>query len=237
MTNSAGYYGTGAWGGNGSQTSLGLPGWQNIYDSRAEWGPCFFDQTHILSSYVTYEIPVGRGKRVGHDLPAIANGVIGNWEVGGIVTLHTGNAVTPTLGFVDTSNTGGAGGLFASGRPNCTSAPKYSKNKVDTPGAGYIQWFDPSTFALPAQNSFGTCSNGVIRGPGYAAVDLSLHKNIPLGESKGLEFRSEFINAFNHPILNFQGGLGGYQFGQPTFGRINSSQGERNIQLALKFHF
>ena len=76
LINSAGYYGTSAWGGNGSQTSLGLPGWQNIYDGRSEWGPCFFDQTHVLSSYATYQLPFGRGKQYAHEVNPVANALV-----------------------------------------------------------------------------------------------------------------------------------------------------------------
>src|SRR5438067_1030938 len=237
LTNSAGYYGTSAWGGNGSQTSLGLPGWQNIYDGRSEWGPCFFDQTHLLSSYATYQLPFGRGKQFVHDANSVANALVGNWELSSIVSLHTGNAITPSLWFNDPSKTGGAGGLFASGRPNCSGGPSYPQKKVDVPGAGYIQWFDPSTFSEPADFTFGTCSNGVIRGPGFADVDMSILKGFPIGENKRIEFRSEFINLLNHPILNFGPALNGYQLGRNSFGQISNSQGERNIQFGLKFYY
>ena len=261
LTNSAGYYGTSAWGGNGAQTSLGLPGWQNIYDGRSEWGPCFFDETHILSSYATYDLPVGRGQKFGHDVNSIADQVIGHWQLGGIVSLHTGNAITPTIGFQDTANTAGAGGLFASERPACLGAPSYPEQLVHSTTTasgvfvpGYVQWFDPSTFAIPAQNTFGNCSNGVIRGPRYADVDMSIHKSFPITEGKRLEFRTEFINLFNHPILNFGPALTGYECSgtsvvggltpcsidkttNTNFGQISQSQGERNIQFALKFYF
>ena len=41
MTNSSGYYGS--WGGQTTPTS---PYWQNLYDEKAEWGPCYYDVTH-----------------------------------------------------------------------------------------------------------------------------------------------------------------------------------------------
>jgi hypothetical protein len=238
LTNSPGFFGTGTWGGtNGSQTSMGLPGWQNIYDPRSDWGPCYYDETHILSNYVTYQLPFGRGKKFGKDMNPVLNAVVGNWEVGGIITWHTGNGVTPTIGFQDPSGTGGAGGLFASERPNCNGTPRYVKQKVNTPGAAYIQWWDPSIFSLPATNTFGTCGSGVLRGPRFSETDMSLHKDFLFTETKRLEFRTEFINLFNHPILNFTGGIASFQLGSGSFGQINSSQGERQIQLALKFYF
>ena len=63
MSNSPGYFGTG-WGSTGATSSGGQPGWENIYNPRLNWGPCYYDQTHIFTSYVTYAIPFGHGKAV-----------------------------------------------------------------------------------------------------------------------------------------------------------------------------
>jgi len=237
LTNSPGFFGTGTWGGNGSQTSMGLPGWQNIYDPRADWGPCYYDETHILSSYATYQIPVGRGKKFGNGMNPALNAVVGNWEIGGIVTFHTGNAITTTIGFQDPSGTNGPGPLFASERPNCSGPATYEKTMGGVPGAYFMQWWNPSTFSLPATNTFGTCSTGNLRGPRYSDTDMSVHKDFLITETKRLEFRTEFINLFNHPILDFAGGIGAFQLGSSSFGQISASQGERQIQLALKFYF
>ena len=58
MTNSSGYYGS--WGGETVPTS---PYFQNVYDPKSEWGPCYYDAAHTLSSYAVYDLPIGRGKR------------------------------------------------------------------------------------------------------------------------------------------------------------------------------
>ena len=237
LTNSPGFFGTGTWGGNGSQTSMGLPGWQNIYDPRSDWGPCYYDETHILTSYVTYQLPVGRGKKFGSSMNPVVNAVVGNWEVGGIVSWHSGNAVTTTIGFQDPSGTSGPGPLFASERPDCSGSPTYEKTVGGAPGAHFIQWWNPSTFSLPAANTFGTCSTGNLRGPRFSETDMSVHKNFLITETKRLEFRAEFINLFNHPIMDFGGGIAAFQLGSGTFGQISASQGERQVQFALKFHF
>ena len=73
---------------------------------------------------------------------------------------------------------------------------------------------------------------GTIRGPGLRTADLSVQKEFPLSESKRLEFRAEFFNVTNTTILNSPNtGL------NPYLGLITRSQGERNIQFALKFYF
>jgi hypothetical protein len=245
MSNSPGYFGTG-WASTNATSSGGQPGWENIYNPRKEWGPCYWDQTHIVSSYVTYQLPFGRGKQFGHDLNPAVNALVGNWEIGGIVSLHSGNAFTLNefggwgIGG-DTSHTGGIEPFTLSGRPNCAGTPKVVKTHVPSQAGApaYIQWFDTSAISDPASNTFGTCGIGNIRGPAYANVDLSLHKGFLFTETKELQFRFEALNAFNRPVWTFNGGPanGSFDSGSATLGRVVDSQGERILQLGLKFSF
>jgi hypothetical protein len=245
MSNSPGYFGTG-WGSTNATSSGGQPGWENIYNPRREWGPCYWDQTHILTSYVTYQLPFGRGKQFGHDLNPAVNALVGNWEIGGIVTLHSGNAFTLNefggwgIGG-DTSHTGGIEPFTLSGRPNCNGSIKVSKQHVPAQGGqpAYIQWFDTASISDPADSTFGTCGIGNIRGPAYANLDLSLHKGFLFTETKELQFRFEALNAFNRPVWTFNGGPanGSFDHGSPILGRVVGSQGERLLQLGLKFSF
>ena len=138
--------------------------------------------------------------------------------------------MTAGLAFFDNSGTGGAG-PFGFARPNCGAAPSYPKTHLTGSQTG-IQWVAPGAFTVPALNTFGDCHNGSARGPTLAQVDVGVHKDFAISENKGFEFRSEFINLFNHPILNAPNMLLG-----ATFGQITTGQGERNIQFALKFHF
>ena len=260
MSNSPGYFGTG-WGSNGATSSGGQPGWENIYNPRLDWGPCYYDQTHIFTSYVTYGLPFGHGKQFGHDMNPALNAVLGNWEIGGIVTLHSGNALTLNnfggWGVAGNSdNTNGIDPETLAGLPDCNGPIHVSKQTVYASSGqpGYIQWI-PNSITGPVQpaapNTFGTCGVGNVRGPAYANVDLSLHKGITFGETRKLEFRFEALNAFNHPVWDFSGGPDGGSFdpgswsivnGLPSttnanFGRITGSQGARELQLALKFSF
>jgi hypothetical protein len=238
LSNSPGYYGTSSWGGNGTQTSMGLPGWQNIYDPRSDWGPCYYDTTHALTAFASYAIPVGRGKQFGHDMNSVAEAVVGGWEISPVVSWHSGFAITPILGgFGDPSGANGAGILFDVSRPDCSGPVSYPKKTVPVAGSGYIQWFSTSTFSQPAAGSYGDCGVGSIRGPRYSDVDLSIHKNFHITERMGLEFRTDFVNLFNHPVLDFAGGPSPFALTSGIMGEINASQGERNIQFALKFHF
>lgn len=259
MSNSPGYFGTG-WGSTNATSSGGQPGWENDYNPRLNWGPCYYDQTHILTSYVTYQLPFGRGKQFGHDMNPGLNAVLGNWEIGAIVTLHSGNAFTFNnfggwgVGG-NSDNTNGMDPETLAGLPDCNGPVKILNQKVAASGSSpaYIQYIDPSpdNVSPAAPNTFGTCTPGNARGPDYANFDLSLHKDFLITERKRLEFRFEALNAFNHPVWTFLGGPdngsfdpgtfslvnGVEQSSNPNFGRITGSQGARELQFALKFYF
>jgi hypothetical protein len=59
-----------------------------------------------------------------------------------------------------------------------------------------------------------------------------VHKDFPIREQFRLQFRTDFINAFNHVQWNAPNmGLGA------TMGQITGAQPPRNIQLALKLNY
>jgi len=223
MTDNSGYYGS--W---GALATTASPYWQNIYNPKAEWAPCYYDATHILSSYAIYELPVGRGKAFGKDMNSVANAIVGGWTISPIISLHTGFPMTP-YGSGDQSGTNSR-----SSRPNCNSIANVQGR---VPGSGFngIQWFtNKGNFSVPSVGTFGSCPAqlGWLRGPGYGDLDLSLQKNFQLTERYKLQFRSDFVNAFNHVNLNAPDmGLGA------TMGQITGAQDPRNIQFALKFYY
>jgi hypothetical protein len=222
MSDSTGYYG--AWENALSASAY----WQNVYDSRAEWAPCYYDATHVLTGYAIYELPFGRGKTLARDANKVVNAVIGGWTVSPIFTVRTGWPM-PVYGAADQS------GTFSRGsRADCNSIPKVTPD-MPIQGAGGIQWFtNNGNFTTPAVGTFGNCAPqlGSLRGPRYTNIDMSLHKNFQLSERFRLQFRTDFINAFNHVQLNAPNmSLG------TTMGQITSAQPPRNIQLALKLYY
>ncbi len=224
MANSSGYYGS--WGGQTIPTS---PYWQNLYDGKSEWGPAFFDVTHALSAYVVYELPVGKSKKYGSNMKSVVDALAGGWQVSGIVQLHGGYPLTISGGDASGTNSRGA-------RANCIGPSQVfgKKQAVDASGKpvpGY-QWFDPNAYGPAAPGSFGTCGVATVRGPGLHTLDMGFQKRFAITESKGIQFRGEFINFTNTPILTAPNtGLGS------TLGLLQGSQGPRTVQLALKFLF
>ena len=228
MSNSRGFYGaTGQAAPEGHQ--------QNAYDAAAEWGPCYYDVTHSFNGYVTYDLPFGRGRAYGHNLNKAENALIGDWQINTILSFRGGFPLTVT-NYQDSSQTGSTGP-----RANCI-APANVFGEMDSPSGGY-QWFDPRSYAAPAAHTFGNCGNSTVRGPGITTADLSLSKRFNFTERQNLEFRAEAVNFTNTPILNAPNAIvpgavvSKGEFGVGNFGRITSSQGARQMQFALKYHF
>ncbi len=228
MTNNSGYYGS--WG--GQQATTASPYWQNLYDPKAEWAPCYYDSTHVLSAYAVYELPLGRGKALGRDMNKATSAVIGGWTFSPIVSYHTGFPMAIN-GNTDPTGTGSRGA-----RGDC-NAIVHPQGRVPISGSGGIQWFTNSNnaFTDPTTGQFGNCpaALGWLRNPGYANWDLSLQKNFQITERFKLQFRSDFLNAFNHVNLNAVSD--GYVAVGATMGQIKDSQNPRNIQFALKFYY
>lgn len=229
MTNNSGYYGTYS---SNSETSSSFPYWQNLYNPKSNWARCYYDSSQVLSAYALYELPVGRGKAFGKDLPRALNAVVGSWSVSPIFSYHSGFPLAlygPDASGTFTANDGPGP---ASARPNCNGPVNYAHQVINSA----YQWFSNAggTFTPTAPGTFGSCpAQGPVIGPNYVDVDLSLQKNFPLGESKRLQFRADFLNALNHPNL----AAPGTTLGSSNFGLITGSQDPRNLEFALKFYF
>ena len=219
MANSIGYYGDG--GQSGSQSAY----FQNEYNAASEWGPCFFDSEFVFNGYVTYDLPFGHNRMFGKNSNKVVNAVLGDWQLNAIPTFRTGFPLTISANDASGTNSRGA-------RADCDSPGDVlgETNASGALGGGY-QWFSPTPYSQPT-SGFGTCGVGTIRGPGLHTVDMSISKLFQTFEKQNLEVRGEFINVSNTPILNAPS----HSIGS-NLGVINSSQGARNIQIALKYNF
>ena len=220
MTNDDGYYGT--WGAT-TQAAPSGNYWQNLYNPNGDYARCYWDTTHVLSAYAVYELPFGRGKQFGNNLPKAVDVAVGNWSINPIISWHTGFP----LSIYGASNSGTGS---PENRPDCIGPVSYPK----TVSAQGIQWFGQGSFANAAPGTFGNCpAQGPVIGPGYAAADISLQKNFPITETMRFQFRADFLNAFNHP--NFAVPNASCCTG--TFGVSSGTQDARQLQFDLKFYF
>ncbi len=182
--------------------------------------PADIDRPHRIVTSFSYELPFGKGKPVLGSLSgfggAVVNRIVGGWVINAINSYESGGPV------------GSWGDIIYLGGPL-----NYDPTNVD-------HTFDTKQFNT---NSAQQLSNHVrtfptrfsnLRLPPTNNVDASIIKNTRIKERFALQFRTEFFNAFNHPVFN------GPQL-SPTnsaFGTISGVYNlERHIQMALRLTF
>ena len=194
------------------------------------------DFTHRLSISGIYELPFGKGKPFLNSTNSFASRVVGGWQVSGIYAYQTAAPIGGTNGWTP-NNVPGSGIIFNGD----------FKDIVLPSSERTIQrWFNTDAGFVKAANQQRTTRQvrtfplrfSYLRGHDINNTDLSVIKRTEIREGKNLEFRAEFINAFNHPLFNTD-----QIVIDPTsaaFGRFNS-QTQRNyarrIQMTLKFTF
>jgi len=207
--------------GSGANATTIFP--QNNYNLAAERGNSDFDIRHRLSWSFLYEIPSA------HGLPkAIGNG----WQVGGILSLQTGQPFSVLSG-QDNSSTG-----LGNDRPNLVGDPNAGPHTVS-------RWFNTAAFTQNAILTFGNAGRNIVTGPGFHNLDFSVLKNTRIRENLNLQFRAEFFNIANHPSFALPANI----LAAPNFGTLFQtpdaaqnnvglgSGGPRLIQLAVKLSF
>ena len=204
---------------------------QNSYDNRADYGRAQLDRRHILTANYIYNIPLF-AKR--HDFVGRA---FGGWEISGIVTFQTGLPFTPATSFWDPAGLGLIPSAFASARPNALCDPNQNAPRT------FQQWYNTACYqSNPTDNAgipnvVGNGARGGILGPPTQRFDVSLFKNIPIGNPEGstsLQLRVELFNIFNH--TNFRG-IASQDVTSTVVGQISTVRDPRTIQLGAKLKF
>ncbi|MGA8405641.1 MAG: TonB-dependent receptor [Candidatus Acidiferrales bacterium] len=201
-----------------------------------EYGNADFDVRHRFVFNFVYDLPFGKDQRFASNLSGIANQIVGNWQVTGIISAQTGNWFTPTDDLVNIANSDCGGAVFNCARPDVVGNPNAAPC---VPGT----LFNTCAFvANTVPGTFGDAGRNIIRGPGLQNWDLSFIKQFPIRDQMHFEFRAELFNIWNHPNLtfadptttneNFSTERGTSQFGFPT-----ASLAPRLVQFALKFYF
>jgi len=233
LTDSPGFYGQ--YGDNVVTEAQTIGGWafpQNPYNQIGDYGRCAQNVASNFNGYAVYELPFGRGKQFGNGMNPIEDGVVGGWRLSTGFVFHTGFAQT----IFASSDTSGTGGF--STRADCVPGVSSRVPMTFDPSSLGVHFLNPAAVTNPAAGTFGDCPVGAFDGPGYYSADLGLGKDFRLFESHSLEFRMDATNVANHPIFNFgQEYSGQHTAGASNYGEIFTSQGSRQIQLALRYHF
>jgi hypothetical protein len=183
------------------------------------YGLLSIDRTHVFSMRYNWRLPKPGGLRPGHPLGILAR----DWELAGITRLQSGAPFTPGMSTVDGQN--------ITGTPSEGARPD-----VADPAAPAV-----SRFGRPALGRFGNVGVGVLRRPGINNWDMSLYRQIRLGEGRSLQLRFETYNTFNHTQFsavsqNARFDAQGNQV-DPLFLQPTAAFSPRRIQLALSLRW
>jgi len=201
------------------------------------------------------------------NLPAHLNGwkgrVLNDWTWAGVTTIQDG---VPFTVYDSTSGQvffqGGVAGDTYGPAEICPGVNPLTSGPIEQRLGGPLSangYLNPAAFSdgkgatcsLPTvggvggiggASGFGNIGLGTFLSPGQYNWDMSLSKLIKIRETKSLEFRGEFFNAFNHPQFSFNPvddpAFAAQDSSASNFGQITvSSVNPRLIQFMLKFLF
>jgi hypothetical protein len=230
---------------NGSNQRDVVP---DTYDTSMLWGPSEFDARHIAIINYLYQLPFFRTQK------GFAGKALGGWQISGITQFQTGlpcSVIAPNVDYAGVgqdANWGcGGNGQFwvVHGDPKIigTFGPKGQWFATTNPDGTPI-------FTAPAPGTFNTQRvRDLIYQPGYQNWNMGLFKTFPVNERFRFQFRAEAYNVWNHPNWCANSGCNGTTniglnpTNTATFGKVlakgsgSSGQGERNLQLSLRFEF
>lgn len=194
----------------------GNNGVQNWNDLRAERAVSTINLPHRIVVTPLWALPFGKRGN------PIVKGLTGGWQLGGILTMQSGEPIGVTQNGVP----------FGGNRPNVAGDPNAITNQsID-------RWFNTDAFTVIPAFTFGNAPRNLpsTRTDSLFSLDFSVLKDIPLREKMRLQFRGEAFNLTNTVTFGNPGtNRSANNFGVVAGYLVNYDP--RRIQLALKLIF
>lgn len=206
--------------------SSGIP--QVLDNLKAEHAISANDATHRFVMATIVDVPVGRGRWIGHDMNRVLDAIVGGWSVSTILTFQTGTPLS--IGLADPRL---ADGLQRPDVicPQVSTGVSYHQSAAT--GAPII---NANCFADPGDQVAGNAPRyfSNLRSDGIHNTDLSFSKEFATREGMKLQVRGEFFNFTNTPRFAPPDTL----LGDAQFGQVTSTLGSpRHTQIGVRFEF
>jgi hypothetical protein len=231
MTNSLGNYALNVNGYSGS--------FQNYRDSGADYGVAGYDVKHNLSGTAVYALPVGRGQEYLPNVNRIVDEAVGGWKLSTALVAYSGFPETitgPDNGSQSISGVNRVNQYRHLKIAHRTNKNWFGTDASATPCTAAGTNDGTCAFGVPANDAFGSESNGAVRGPGYLNVDMSAFKDFHIISGHSVGFRFDAFNAFN--IVSYGNpdtGISDTNFGNVSLQGPRST--ERHLQFSAKYTF
>lgn len=259
LADNQGTYGTAT----GTQSFVDEQGGYNgtyTYDRHLDYGNVTGTRRHRSITSGVFELPLGRGKRLGSNMGRFTDAAVGGWQLSSIFLLQSGPFLTAYIpsGTADPSGTGSGTLYFAQQRPDRIA----NGNTMHHTRNG---WFNQNAFACPGSTGFASLQNGLctvggvdasgaavaapigrfgteavgdLTGPGTVSLSAGLSKSFLIVEGVRLRAEGTFTNILNHTNLadpNLD--TTSTSFGVITQARGSDFGGNRTGQVSVKVEF
>ena len=213
-------------------------------DHTIAWGSVNWNRNHVWVFSPVYELPFGKGKKYMGNAGRGMDYLVGGWQLSNNTTWGSGlpwdasfsncgseqdvGVCRPNRGS-GSFHTGVSGGIDSQHHNITFYTPVPDITNPASP---------PGPFADPTRGHLGNIRRNSFHGPRAFTSDLSVVKRFPIHERFNMQFRTDFFNLFNHPVLanpsntidgtgQNDGKITGLEFGYPM----------RQIQFALRLDF
>jgi hypothetical protein len=204
----------------------------DLTNPSACWGDSDLDLRHLLNVNGIWELPIGRGRAFGTDMPKWLDAFIGGWNIAGIFTARSGLPANSASGSFPV--------VFSAESPAVlTGSSSVFASNIRDLGTGIQYFADPDAVlaALRYPRHGETGNRNLFRSEAFWKVDAVVSKrfSMPWSERHHLTFRAEAYNVTNTnffapPALDISS--------PGTFGFITASQSTpRVLQFALRYDF
>ena len=210
----------------------------NTYDIKDVCGPSDYDIRQVIAINSIYTIPF-------HSNSRLVNEVLGGWQLTQSYQFQTGApfsvATTQDIAGVGT----GSGPQLLQVTPGAVlkGNGKFSKSSSDS-----NQWFSvvnpdgSQIFTTPTPGTFTPQLNrNILRAPGQEYFNAALLKRFAIVDGQTLAFRVDAFDFPNHPNWNSPDSTYVdqtlYASSSPTFGKVTQKNGQRSLQISLRYSF
>jgi opacity protein-like surface antigen len=169
-----------------------------FYNRALEKGRANYDIRHRFVSVLTYELPFGKGRKLGASMNKVANAFVGGWDFAYTQTFQSGPP--QTISFSGSPNQY----LPGATRPNLVPGvdpitPNWSIGPNRFPTQAQVPYLNAAAFAYPAAFTPGTMGRNVLEMPGITWPQFSISKEWNVYERARFILRLDANNPFKSP--------------------------------------
>jgi len=203
-------------------------------DFAAENGRMSQTPNHLVTMASTYELPIGRGRKIGNGWSRGVDFLLGGWKASGILLWRTGLPINVGLNETGINPATSQNYRFFNRNGGGLRPDRVGEaNTGIDPKEDRLRFLDVNAYRVQTLNTPGNAARNSAYGPRFFNTNFVFAKSFRLAETKAVDIRWEAYNLFN--TVNFNNP--NTSFGSTTFGQINSARDPRVMQLGIRFGF